>query len=100
MSYQVKECRNLISAHVKDSVSAQMNLKLIASFTVEELRKALRSLPKDSCPGEDGIHVAFYQKYWDLIGKRFQVVCNEMFNDGKMPTTMAASLIYMIPKGE
>ena len=59
---------------MKDLVSTQMNLKLISPFSVEELRKALWSLPKDSCLGEDGLTVGFYQKYWELIGKRFQVV--------------------------
>ena len=99
-SHQVKECRNLIRTHVKALVSAQINLKIITPYLVEELRKALWSLPKDSCRGEDGIPVAFFQKYWERIVKRFQVVCNEMFNVGKIPTIMAASFIYMIPKGE
>ena len=59
MSSQVNECRNWMWAYVKDSVTAQMNLKLISPFSVEELRKDLWSLPKDSCPGEDRHPVAF-----------------------------------------
>ena len=73
---------------------------LDAPFSEKELNEALYSLPRNKCPGEDGLSVFFFQKYWDIIGDRFLDVCNEIFESGSMPTPIAAGLIYMIPKGE
>ena len=77
-----------------------MNCMLDAPFSEKELNEALYSLPRKKCPGEDGLSVFFFQKYWDIIGDRFLDVCNEIFESGSMPTPIAAGLIYMIPKGE
>ena len=36
-------------------------------FTINELWDALATLPKKSCPREDGLPPSFYIKYWDIL---------------------------------
>ncbi len=100
LSQQVMECRNQIWSHINEIVPPNMNRKLVVPFSSEELRTSLWALPKHSCPGEDSLSVTFFQEYWGIIGERFQLVCKENFETGHMPVPMAASLIYMIPKGD
>ena len=77
-----------------------MNCKLETPISKDELKKALCALPKNSCPSEDGLLVVFFLEHWETIGDRLNEACNDIFNSGIMPASMAAGLIYIIPKGE
>ena len=43
--------------------------------------------------------MAFFQDYWEVIGKILQIVSNELFETTCMLMPMATRVIYMIPKG-
>ena len=36
-------------------------------ISVDELHGALQAMKKDAVPGEDGLTVAFYLKFWTLV---------------------------------
>ena len=59
ISQRVEECRNQIWEEVKSVVSSQMNDKLSAQIIEGELKEAVWALPKNKCPGEDGLSVVF-----------------------------------------
>mgnify|MGYP000491701764 FL=1 len=93
------EDRGQIWSHVKPSLNKEMNALLNHPFSINELLKALNSVPHHSCPGEDGLTPAFLLPYWESLGSQICQGFQEIFNVGKMPTKFSG-LIYLIPKGE
>jgi hypothetical protein len=47
---------------VKPRVSAEMNERLLAPFTEEEVKKALFAIGDFKAPGMDGMHAIFFKK--------------------------------------
>ncbi|GKV06468.1 hypothetical protein SLEP1_g18364 [Rubroshorea leprosula] len=63
-----------------------------------EIKQAIFSMKPFKAPGPDGLHVAFFQKFWFVVKNK---LCNEIrniFNSGVMPESWSASLITLIPK--
>jgi hypothetical protein len=48
-------------------VTFEMNAKLMAVFTKEEISKALHQMLPNKAPGPDGFFVAFYQYNWASV---------------------------------
>jgi hypothetical protein len=53
---------------VQPRVSHDMNEKLTAPFSAEDVRKAAFSIGDYKAPGHDGLHAVFYKKFWGLCG--------------------------------
>ncbi|KAK1299252.1 hypothetical protein QJS10_CPB14g01124 [Acorus calamus] len=54
-----------------DLISCQLNeedaLMLVQHFSVEEIERVVKTLPKNKAPGPDGLPGEFYQKFWPII---------------------------------
>ncbi|XP_062028881.1 uncharacterized protein LOC133744867 [Rosa rugosa] len=50
-------------------VTQDMNEALLASYTNEEIKKALFQMHLSKSPGPDGMSPLFYQKYWDIVSE-------------------------------
>ena len=62
----MRECRDLIWKSVKAVVLPNMNCKIEAPISKDELKKEFYALPKNSFPGEDGLPVVlFYRAFRD-----------------------------------
>ena len=48
---------------IQPKVSQEMNDKLLAPFTSEEVKKAVFSIGDLKAPGPDGLHAIFYKKF-------------------------------------
>src|SRR3954463_15648589 len=48
-------------------VSTKENNFLTASYTEEEVKKAVFQMEHNKAPGPDGFPAEFYQKFWDVI---------------------------------
>ena len=53
--------------HVRRVVTLEMPNALLTPLTCEELTEALHALPRDSCPGEDGLGLSFFLQHWELV---------------------------------
>ena len=49
-------------------------------------------------PGFDGLPVAFYKEYWDIVGEDVSKFCLGVLNDGKQIGEANHTLISLIPK--
>ncbi|KAL1206717.1 hypothetical protein V5N11_027276 [Cardamine amara subsp. amara] len=49
-------------------VSSDMNRRLTAIVTREEIRRPAFDIDGSSAPGADGMTGTFYQKYWSVVG--------------------------------
>ena len=99
-SEEARECRNKVWDKIQPKISKEMNDLLLAPMTEEELREALQALPRNSCPGLDGLSSAFFLEYWDVIKTDLCEAFNNIFQRGYMPESFTEGFIYMIPKGE
>ena len=78
-------------------VTDDMCSHLSAPFTCE-LSEAVRALAWDSCPGVDGLLLAFFVRYWDFLGEGLWLAFQEMMDVGVMPESLSEGLIFLIPK--
>jgi hypothetical protein len=54
-------------------VTEEMNERLIAPFTAEDVKKAVFQIGDLKAPGPDGLHAIFYKKFWHLVGN--DIIC-------------------------
>ncbi|GKV17362.1 hypothetical protein SLEP1_g27876 [Rubroshorea leprosula] len=63
-----------------------------------EIKHALFSMKPFKAPGPDGLHAAFFQKYWLILKEKICLEIRDIFNSGFIPESWSASLITLIPK--
>jgi predicted metal-dependent phosphoesterase TrpH len=83
---------------VKPRVSAEMNERLLAPFTEEEVKKALFAIGDFKAPETDGMHAIFFKKFWPLIGSSVTAEVLEALNTGTVPVNWNETAIVLIPK--
>ncbi len=92
--------REEVWAAITPTVSEEMRSSLREPFSQEEIAEALHALPVLGCPGEDGLPLAFFLKYWDLIKVQVCEALQEIVNTGVLPARFGEGMIFLIPKGE
>ena len=58
----------------------------------------LESFQNNKTPGNDGIPIEFYRKFWPLISESFIQCTNECFEKGKMSCSQKRTVITLIEK--
>jgi hypothetical protein len=71
---------------------------LAAVYSEEELLAALKSLPRNASPGNDGLPPAFYVTFWKLLGKPLTRMLNEAAAGGALPAESLQARIILLPK--
>lgn len=71
---------------------------LEASFSEEEMRKAIFSIPGDKAPGPDGFGAHFSKDVWSIIGHDVTNVILNFFTTGKLLTEINSTILTLIPK--
>ena len=66
-SITVEGSRQRVLGSVWQSITDDMQDNLLAPFSEEELLRALKALPRDSCPGGDGLLPSFFLHHWYLL---------------------------------
>jgi hypothetical protein len=79
-------------------VSHDMNEKLTAPFSAEDVRKAAFSIGDYKAPDPDGLHAVFYKKFWGLCGDDITAEILQALNSGVIPEGWNDTTIVLIPK--
>ena len=79
-------------------VTNEMNMKLEADFTIEEVEVALKQMAPLKAPGPNKMPSLFYQSYWSLVGSDVPTTILHYLNSGILPQTHCHSFITLIPK--
>ena len=58
----------------------------------------LESFQNNKTPGNDGIPIEFYKKFWQLISEPFTKCANECFEKGAMSRSQKQAVITLIEK--
>ena len=69
-------------------------------ITVEELSKALKTFQKNKTPGNDGITIEFYQKFWPFLQTPLTKCINSGYSNGHLSTSQRQAVITLLDKGK
>lgn len=79
-------------------VSEEMNSRLTAPISPEEIKKAAFSIKGASAPGEDGLTGIFYQKFWHIVGPQLTAEITQFFKTSVMPEGWNHTQLSLLPK--
>lgn len=85
-------------SRVKRSVTNEMNEALLASYTAEEVRKALYDIGDLKAHRPDGLHAVFCKRFWPMLGDDLIEEVLYATNNCKIPEGWNNMAIVMIPK--
>jgi len=66
--------------------------------TIEEVHTALSDMSPFKAPGPDGLHAAFYQRMWNIVGENIFQMVKEAFVGGSLPPGLNDTTLVLIPK--
>ena len=89
-------CKKFVKDLPKLPESAKQELD--ADITILECAQALETMLAGKAPGEDGITVAFYKKFWDKLQNLFQNLINEIKKRREIPESMNTGILRLLPK--
>ncbi|XP_019200262.1 PREDICTED: uncharacterized protein LOC109193892 [Ipomoea nil] len=64
----------------------------------DEVKTAVFDMSPLKASGPDGLHAAFYQRMWDVVGDEVFELVASVLETGKMPEKVNDTLIVLIPK--
>ena len=76
------------------SLKDQQMLSCEGKITSKECANALETFQLNKAPGNDGIPIEFYKKFWSLISEPFIRCANECFEKGEMSSSPETSSNY------
>jgi hypothetical protein len=79
-------------------ITEQMNEKLLAPFSADDVRKASFSIGDYKAPGPDGLHAAFYKKIWNVCDDEITQEVLQAVNSGVIPDGWNDTTVVLIPK--
>ena len=83
---------------VQEVVTWEMNAKLTAPYTGEEVQYAIKEMAPLKAPGLDGMPPLFYQTYWSDMGMDISQVVLSCLNSGSILKSINHTFIALIPK--
>lgn len=78
-------------------VSPEMNAKLIADFTIDEVEAVIRQMAPLKAPGLDDMPSLFYHNFWSLIGSDVSLSILHYLNTRVLPQSLGHYFITLIP---
>ena len=79
-------------------LTKEQSQKCEGVITEEELLKALKKLPNNKSPGNDGITKEFYEAFWDDLKTPLLLSVNKAFKVGELSTSPKQAVIKLIEK--
>jgi hypothetical protein len=76
----------------------QMNEKLLAPFSSDDVRKEVFSIGDYKAPGPDGLHLFFYKKNWNVYGEEITQEVLQAINSGVIPDGWNDTTVVLITK--
>ena len=71
---------------------------LLRPYEAQEVKGSIFSMHPDKSPGLDGLNLAFFQAYWDIVDQEVTTTCIKCLNDGHLIEEMNSTQIVLIIK--
>jgi len=69
-------------------------------ISVEECRKTIKLFRKNKSPGNDGLPIEFYQKFWPIFGQLVVDSFNTGYMTGQMSVSQRQAVVTLLDKGK
>ena len=80
-------------------LSTEQTLECQNNITEKELFEALKSIPNDKSPGNDGLTKEFFETFWSEVKKTFFLSwISQSFDKGELCTSQRQAIIKLIEK--
>ena len=89
---------NFFHSAIDKCLSNDSKQMLDSDITKDEIAKALKKMPNNKSPGQDGIAVEFYKIYWHLIGDDLLEVFKSGLEDKCLCYTQYLAVIILLYK--
>lgn len=83
---------------MENVITETQNADLVAEFTFEEFSVAVKEMHLDKSAGPDGLNPAFYQNFWNLLGREVFQCCVKWLKEVAFPADLNETTIVLIPK--
>ena len=80
------------------SITSAQAAHLATDYSLEELKAACYRLRVASAPGPDGLSVAFYRMFWDLIGPVLRALLVAVRFGDRLPEDSLQASVILLPK--
>ena len=70
---------------IRPTITATENEVSLAPFTETEIHDAVFAMHPDKSPSQDRMNPAFYQRYWDIVGKDVSTGCLSFISACEFP---------------
>lgn len=79
-------------------VSREQNIKLVREISYEEFTVAVNQMHPDKASRPDGLNPAFYQHFWESVGKDVFECCKSWLANCSFPADFNHTNLVLIPK--
>ena len=79
-------------------VTEDQNKFLLSLFTSKDVGDGLFDMHLDKSLGIDGMNLAFYQKFWHIVGENVSSSILQMIRECSLPNDLNETQIILIPK--
>nr|XP_008351105.2 uncharacterized protein LOC103414509 [Malus domestica] len=83
---------------IHSSVTVDMNLALMESVSMEEIKEAALQMGGFKAPGPDGFQGIFYRSFWDIVVEDVNNLVRSFLRDEISPTEINNTHIVLLPK--
>ena len=80
------------------TITAIENETLLAPFIEKEIQDAVFAMHPDKSPEPNGMNPAYYQRYWNIVGKDISAACLSFIASCEFPEGINDTHIVLIPK--
>ena len=91
-------CMEEVLSHIPWKVGANLNARLNAEYTKEEVKEALFQMFPTKAPGPDGFPAHFFQRHWELCGDEVTDMVLRVLKGEDSPEEINKTFIVLIPK--
>nr|XP_027090446.1 uncharacterized protein LOC113711482 [Coffea arabica] len=84
--------------HIPRLVTEHQNDVLLGEVTMEEVKRVVFDLDKDSAPGMDGFTGFFFRHCWNFVALDILAATKDFLAGTPIPKGIASTLIVLIPK--
>lgn len=92
------EISTLVPNTEQGIVSTAQNRMLTSELTFEEFSIAIKQMHPDKASGRDGFSPAFFQHFWDIVGREVFNCCKGWLEDFAFPAEVNSTNLILIPK--
>lgn len=94
---EIKQYLNKIKTPILNEEEKQEGEGLL---TVKECLDSIKSFKKNKTPGNDGLPIEFYAKFWPIFGNQVVDSFNASYVKGEMSTSQRQAVITLLDKGK